>query len=227
MGSPMRLRSRSSGTISTPRTDTDQNEPMNATLSLQHVLPPIDGTREELELDVIEACRRRDPKALHIWVSRYERVVFAFLSRSLGSGPHVEDLAQEVFVRAFAALDRFDPRGPAKLSTWMLAFAWRVAQEARRKRVTAPVDPSDAAVLLLDPSDPEQRQGRRELAHALQEAASQLPPDQLDVFVLAEFHGLSMSELASVLDVPENTVKTRLFRAKEKLRKLLAPEREE
>lgn len=200
---------------------------MTTILSLQHALPSVDATREELEPDVIEACRRRDPKALHIWVSRYERMVFAFLSRTLGPGPHVEDLAQEVFMRAFAVLDRFDPRGPAKLSTWMLAFGWRVAQEARRKRVAVSVDPSVAAEYLVDPSDPEQRQVLQELVHALQHAASQLPPDQLDVFVLAEFHGLSMSELASVLEVPENTVKTRLFRAKEKLRKLLALEREE
>jgi RNA polymerase sigma-70 factor, ECF subfamily len=200
---------------------------MSAALHFQPILAPVvDVDRDELEESVIEACRRRDPQALRTWVSRYERPVFAFLSRSLGSGPHIEDLAQEVFVRAFAALDRFDPHGPARLTTWMLSIAWRVAQEARRKRAVPPMHPADAAHFVHDPGTPEQRHARQELAHAFEQAASQLPEDQLDVFVLAEFHGLTMSEIANMLGVPEATVKTRLFRAREKLRKLLAPIRE-
>ncbi len=200
---------------------------MNAAHTLPQLWPPTDGAREELDASVIEACRRRDPKALHRWVSRYERMVFAYLSRSLGRGSHVEDLAQEVFLRAFSALPRFEPDGSARLSTWMLGIAWRVVQEWRRKRPAQFIDPADAEVLLHASGDPEQGHGQRELALAIERAAAQLPVDQLDAFVLAEFHGLTMSEVAGVLGVPENTVKTRLFRAKEKLRKLLAPVREE
>jgi RNA polymerase sigma-70 factor (ECF subfamily) len=52
-------------------------------------------------------------------------------------------------------------------------------------------------------------------------AAAELPDEQRDVFILAEFHGLEMKEIGSVLSIPENTAKTRLFRAREKLRALL------
>ena len=200
---------------------------MSVALPFQPLMAPVaDEDRMELDEEVLHRCQRRDPQALRLWVSRYEKPVFAFLSRALGSGPHVEDLAQEVFVRAFAALDRFDPRGSARLTTWMLAIAWRVAQEARRKRAVPPMDPEDAARFVHDPGTPEQGHARQEIARAFERAALQLPSEQLDAFVLAEFHGLTMSEVADVLGVPEATAKTRLFRAREKLRKLLAPIRE-
>lgn len=199
---------------------------MSVALPIQPLPEPDREERSELDESVLEACRRRDPKALRLWVARYERPVFAFLSRSLGSGSHVEDLAQEVFVRAFAALDRFDPEGPARLTTWMLSIAWRVAQEARRKRAVPTLHPADAARFVHDPGTPEERHDRREIVRAFERAAAQLPEEQLDAFVLAEFHGLSMAEIAQVLEVPEATVKTRIFRAREKLRKLLAPIRE-
>lgn len=199
---------------------------MSAALRVQPIEQAHPEAGQELDIAVIEACRARDPKALRVWVARYERPVFAFLSRSLGAGPHVEDLAQEVFARAFTALDRFDPNGPARLSTWMLGIARRVAQEQRRKRAIPLLHPADVAKLVHDPGTPDQAHDRRCIAEAFERAAAQLSEDQLDAFLLAEFHGLSMSEIASILEVPESTAKTRLHRAKEKLRKLLTPLRE-
>jgi DNA-directed RNA polymerase specialized sigma24 family protein len=61
-------------------------------------------------------------------------MVFAYLSRTLGAGPHVEDLAQEVFLRACRGLAAFDANGAARPSTWLLTIASRVAIDARRKR---------------------------------------------------------------------------------------------
>ena len=108
--------------------------------------------RAELETETLEACRTGDPKALRRFVVRYEPVVFAFLSRTLGPGPHVEDLAQEVFLKAFRAVTRFVPDGPARASTWLLTIATRVAIDAR-KRKRVPIDPFPAGV---DPVDPAQ-----------------------------------------------------------------------
>jgi RNA polymerase sigma-70 factor (ECF subfamily) len=69
---------------------------------------------------------------------------------------------------------------------------------------------------------PETESARRELGAAIARAAEALPDDQRAAFVLAEFHGLSIAEIAQALDVPENTAKTRLFRAREKMRASLA-----
>ena len=94
------------------------------------------ATRDARELDeaTLAACRLGEPQALRRFVVRYQDLVFAFVSRSLGRGPHVEDLAQEVFMRAFRALPRFEPSGAARLSTWLLTITSRLVVDARRKR---------------------------------------------------------------------------------------------
>src|SRR3954453_14488095 len=88
---------------------------------------PLDGAG-------LARCRAQDPMAFRAFVVRYERMVFALLSRMLGHGPEVEDLAQETFVRAYRAFPDFDLTGAAKPSTWLLTIATRLALDARKKR---------------------------------------------------------------------------------------------
>src|SRR5262245_21098507 len=76
-----------------------------------------------LERHILVQCRAHDAVAFRSFVVRYERMVFALLSRMLGPGAEVEDLAQETFVRAYRAFPSFDPDGPAKVSTWLLTIA--------------------------------------------------------------------------------------------------------
>jgi RNA polymerase sigma-70 factor, ECF subfamily len=180
------------------------------------------GGAPELDAAAIRACSAGDPGALKRFVVRYQPVVFGFLSRSLGAGPHVEDLAQEVFLRAFRGLSRFHADGAARVSTWLLTIATRVAIDARKRRRIA-VGPLTEGCDVSDPSTPETERHRRELGRRLRRAMALLPGDLRDAYVLAEFHGLSMLELAEVLGVPPNTAKGRLFRARERLRALLAP----
>jgi RNA polymerase sigma-70 factor (ECF subfamily) len=182
--------------------------------------PPGEPGALELEGATLAACRLGDPAALRLFIARYQGVVFAFLSRSLGHGPHVEDLAQEVFIRACRALPDFDPTGPARLPTWVLTIASRLVIDARRRR-TVPTSPLDSEVLVATPDTPETERRRMEIGRALEAAAGQLSDDQRDVFLLAEFHDLDMREIGVVLGIPENTVKTRLFRARTHLRSLL------
>src|SRR3954468_587929 len=87
-----------------------------------------------LDASVLVRCRAQDPIAFRAFVVRYERMVFALLSRMLGHGPEVEDLAQETFVRAYRAFPEFDLAGPAKPSTWLLTIATRLALDARKKK---------------------------------------------------------------------------------------------
>lgn len=175
--------------------------------------PPLDG-------GVLARCRAQDPIAFRAFVVRYERMVFALLSRMLGHGPEVEDLAQETFVRAYRAFPSFDPDGAAKVSTWLLTIATRLALDARKKKRldTVPADEHPPA----RSSDPELSLERRQLGDAIAQAAAELPDDQRAALVLAEMHGLSIAEIAEALGVPENTAKTRLFRAREKMRAALA-----
>jgi RNA polymerase sigma-70 factor, ECF subfamily len=192
---------------------------------------------------LVERCRAQDPMAFRAFVVRHEQMVFALLSRMLGRGPEVEDLAQETFVRAFRAFPRFDPDGPAKLSTWLLTIATRVALDSRKRRrlevqkieegnerprQDALEYPRSRALALEHEcsmgATPESSLERQELGRAISEAAAKLPDDQRAALVLAEIHGLSIAEIAEALDVPESTAKTRLFRAREKMRAALTAE---
>jgi RNA polymerase sigma-70 factor (ECF subfamily) len=176
-----------------------------------------------LDSAVLARCRAQDPMAFRAFVVRYERMVFALLSRMLGHGSEVEDLAQETFVRAYRAFPDFDPAGPAKVSTWLLTIATRLALDARKKKRLAQTE-LDEGANAASTSTPEISLERRQLGEAIAEAAAKLPDDQRAALVLAELHGFSIAEIASALDVPENTAKTRLFRAREKMREALKNE---
>jgi len=167
-------------------------------------------------------CTAGDPMAFRAFVVRYQRPVFALLSRLLGAGPHVEDLAQEAFLRAFRAFPTFDVDARAKPSTWILTIATRLALDARKARtlVTISIDAAHDAPAAATPAT---EHARGELRTSIARAAAALPDDQRAAFILAELHGFSMAEIAAALDVAENTVKTRLHRARALLRrKLLA-----
>lgn len=177
-------------------------------------------SREELDEAVVERCRRGDPLALHAFVVRYQDAVFAVVSRIAGREAGCEDLAQEVFLRAFRALPGFDPSGPARVSTWLLTIAARLAIDARRKQ--RGFEPLDDALASEAPG-PYDELRRGEVATELERALDGLTTEQRAAFVLTQFHGRSLSEAAEMLGIPEATVKTRVFRAREKLRRWLLP----
>jgi RNA polymerase sigma-70 factor, ECF subfamily len=172
---------------------------------------------DEIDPTTLARCVLQDPVAFRAFVTRYERPVFALLSRLLGRGPHVEDLAQEAFLRAFRAFPGFDVDHEARPSTWLLTIATRLALDAKRRREIV-AQPMDAAEHVSGGSDPEAEHGRRELGRAIARAAAALSDDQRAVFVLSEFHDLSHADIARAVGVPEATVKTRLHRAREHMR---------
>jgi RNA polymerase sigma-70 factor (ECF subfamily) len=179
----------------------------------------------ELDSATIARCRAGDRQAFRRFVLAYQRLVFAFLGRMLGGRAPVEDVAQEAFLRAYRGLATFDPAGPARLSTWMLAIARHAALDHLRRR---PHEVSIAEPSAVDVArSPEQEASRRELGRRLSDAANALPDDQREAFLLFEVHGLSLEEVSQVVGAPLATVKTRCFRAREKLREALAGAREE
>lgn len=159
--------------------------------------------------------------AFRAFVVRYERAVFALVSRIVGRGEHVEDLAQEAFLRAFRAFPTFDLQRAARPSTWLLTIATRVALDARKRRGRREEPVEDVSTFPHSDANPETQLSRAELGRAIERAAAALSDDQRAAFVLAEYHDLSIAEIAEALELPENTVKTRLFRARQHLRESL------
>jgi len=185
-------------------------------------MPAPTPTRAELDDLTLARARRGDDAACRALVTRYQHVVFAVLSRMLmhrGDRALVEDLAQETFLRVFRALPGFDVAGPARLSTWILTIASRLALDELRKKPRAldAVDDSHASSVRTEAGATD-----RQLGLAIESAVASLGPDFQSVFILSEFHELSHDEIARALDVETGTVKSRLSRARASLRTALA-----
>ena len=183
--------------------------------------PPATSGRAGSEVDPATLARAQqgDPTAIERFVRHYERPVFAFLSRMAGRGPHVEDLAQEVFLRAYRALPTFERRENTRVSTWLFSIAWRLCIDQSRKPRPPLIPVETVPLRSLECPDRDHRRSR--IALALEFATGELPPEQRAVFVLAECHGLTTAEIAHVTVTSRTTVKTRLFRARARLRRSL------
>ncbi len=168
-------------------------------------------------------ARQGDGAARRALVVRYQGPVFALLGRMLcrvGQEEQVEDLAQETFLRVFGALPRYRSDGRAKLSTWILTIATRLAIDLLRRRRPTLVDATTVPLRARGSTDGPAR--RRELAAAIRDAVADLAPPYRATFLLREYHDLSYEEIAAALEVDVGTVKSRLNRARRSLRATLA-----
>nr|HEX4314882.1 sigma-70 family RNA polymerase sigma factor [Kofleriaceae bacterium] len=175
----------------------------------------------ELDELTLRRAQRGDEAAWRALVARHQHAVHGLIWRLLaGRARHrTEDLAQETFVRVIRALPRFDPQGPATLTTWILTIATRLAlNELRRPEMRALADEPAAVEDAHAPVE------RRRLAARIGAAMAELPPYQRAAIVLRELHGLDYAEIASALDIDLGTVKSRLARARAALREALAEE---
>jgi RNA polymerase sigma-70 factor (ECF subfamily) len=184
----------------------------------------------ELSNNIVFAARQGDEAACRTIVEALHRPVIATIFRFLGTGyrREVEDLAQEVFLKVFRALDKFDP-SRAKFTTWVYTFVRNHCIDVlKRRRVSTtslspkpdepPRDFADRREL-----PPAQDAENQELGRRIGEALATLGEDQRMVFILREYESLDYREIAEITGVNEGTVKSRLFRAKESLRQQLAP----
>ncbi len=177
----------------------------------------------ESELDEFTLVRaqRGDEDACRALFSRHQRAVYGMCSRLLHDPARIEDVVQETFLRVFAALPRFDRQGPAKLSTWILTIAIRLCRDEARKRrrrhgAQMPAWVETEAVAADVPV-----QRRAELV-AVDAAIRALPDGMREALVLSCVDGLSTAEVAAVLGVEPGTVKSRVSRARQKLKATLA-----
>lgn len=182
--------------------------------------------RGEVDAFTLRLAARGDERACRAVLACYRGRVYALISRVLHGRQRalVDDLAQEVFLRTFRHLEGFDPDGPAKLSTWIYKIASRLCiDELRRRRPQSSHDRVDelAARAAAHPED-ETRQLR--LREALARALDELNGEQRAAFVLYEFHGQSYADIASALELPVGTVRSRISRARKALQSSLATE---
>ena len=152
--------------------------------------------------------------------------VFNTLFCMLGNYQDAEDVLQEVFLRAYGSLNGF--QGKAEISTWLYSIAMNAARGFLKKRnqrlkLATSLSPEELEMMgrLAGGGDVEKIYSLREINESLRKALMNLSPDFREVFVLNKIEGCSYKEIAEILDVSIGTVESRLFRAKEQLRKEL------
>lgn len=175
---------------------------------------------DELDRTVLARAMRGDRDACTALVERYQRRVFALISRMLPRRPRatIEDIAQDTFLHVFRGLAGFDPSGAARLSTWILTIAARRAIDELRRPVGVPLLDDER----VDETSPDQATSQRELFAAVESALADLSPELRAAFLLREYHDLEYSEIARSLAIDLGTVKSRLSRARAALRERLA-----
>lgn len=186
----------------------------------------------EIDSATVRAAQAGDDAATRRIIEGLHRPVLGTIHRFLGPRfrADVEDIAQEVFLKVFRALDRFDPERGVKFTTWVYTFVRNHCFDIlkRRRLMTVSMSARDDDELGIDPADPDALPpshglSNAELGEKIEAALQSLGNDQRLAFVLREYEGLDYAAIAEVMGVSEGTVKSRLHRAKEALRQRLSP----
>jgi RNA polymerase sigma-70 factor (ECF subfamily) len=162
---------------------------------------------------LVRRAQRGDRFAFEALVERHQGRLFTLAARVLGSRQDAEDAVQDALVRAWLALPRF--RGDARFSTWLYRICLNAAHDVRgRARI-------QVAEEVVEAADPRDRFAEHELSGDLQRALNALHEDFRDAVVLADVLGCTYAEVAELTGVPEGTVKSRVFRGRSELARLL------
>ncbi len=186
---------------------------------------PVQDTDQKL----VERVQQGDKRAFDLLVLKYQHKVIAVISRFVKDSAEVHDVAQEAFIKAYRALGNF--RGDSAFYTWIYRIAINTAKNHLVSRGRRPpsfdVDVDDAeyypgAEGLKEIGTPENTLMRDQLEQAVHKAIRELPEDLRTAVTLREMDGLSYEEIASVMNCPVGTVRSRIFRARESIDKHIA-----
>ncbi|HRX85488.1 MAG TPA: sigma-70 family RNA polymerase sigma factor [Phycisphaerae bacterium] len=178
--------------------------------------------REEQEL--IRRVKRRDPAAMRQLIDLHKERLFAFVWRMVRNHHDAEEVCQDAFLKAFAALDTFDPT--YRFSTWLFTIAYRVTLNVMRRRRGTATD-IDLGLFADSGAGVEEQAVNSEEARRLKQsvwsAVDRLSPPQRAAVLLFYQQEQSCQDIAAVLDIPVATVKSHLHRARARLKEWLEP----
>ena len=177
---------------------------------------------------LVDRVRAGDKNAFNFLVLRYQNRVAALVARFIKDHQEVEDVTQEAFIKAYRALHLF--RGDSAFYTWLYRIAVNTAKNtlvARGRRPPASdLDAGEAELVdigspLRDHETPEGSLATAALKEAVEKAIEELPEDLRTAFTLREFSGLSYEDITEVMNCPVGTVRSRIFRAREAIDKVI------
>ncbi len=183
------------------------------------------------EIGLLEGLRRGDEAAYEALILRYEQPVFSLVSRLVDNSPDASDVVQEVFLKVFRKVASF--RGESSLKTWIYRIAVNEARNQRRwfgrhRRREVGLDPLPGEALgcvdWIEDQGPSPFQVTldHETQTMIEEALNQVSPTFRAALVLREIEELSYEEIAEILEISLGTVKSRILRGREALRRVLS-----
>ena len=185
----------------------------------------------EVDQQLVERVQRGDKQAFGLLVAKYQRKLARLLSRLIRDPAEVEDVAQETFIKAYRALPSF--RGDSAFYTWLYRIGINTAKnflvsQGRRAPTTTDFDSEEAETFedadqLRDVNTPERLMMTRQIGDTVNAAMEALPEELKTAIVLREIEGLSYDEIATIMDCPIGTVRSRIFRAREAISEKLKP----
>ncbi len=183
----------------------------------------------QTDLQLVRKVRNGDRAAFDLLVVKYQSRVASIISRYVYDSQEVMDLAQETFIKAYRAIDRF--RGDSAFYTWLYRIAVNTAKnhlESRSRRPQSSADSAEAENFddgrrLRDIASPERLLQREQLQKELSRVIANLPEELRSAFLLREYDGLSYEDIARILECPIGTVRSRIFRARDAVDRHLGP----
>ncbi len=185
----------------------------------------------DLDRQLVERAQRGDKHAFELLVSKYQRRLMRLLGRFVRDPAEVEDVAQEAFIKAYRALPSF--RGESAFYTWLYRIGINTAKNylvamGRRAPTTTEFDSEDAEGFdggeqLRDINTPESAMMSKEIARTVDDTMNQLPEELRNAIALREIEGLSYEDIATIMNCPIGTVRSRIFRAREAIAERLRP----
>ena len=184
--------------------------------------------QREIDFAIVKRAQAGDRQAFGLFVTKYQRRLARVVGRMVHNSGDVEDVVQETFIKAYRALPRF--RCEAAFYTWLFAIGVNSARNhlSKKNRMPATVAMGDGdtayrAELEIDMNDPASTLASKQLAERLSAALNLLSDDVRQALVLREMEGLSYDEIATIMQCPIGTVRSRIFRAREVIAARLGP----
>ncbi|MFA5371167.1 MAG: RNA polymerase sigma factor RpoE [Sideroxydans sp.] len=185
----------------------------------------------EVDQQLVERAQSGDKHAFGLLVSKYQRRLGRLINRFVRNAAEAEDLTQEAFIKAYRALPAF--RGDSAFYTWLYRIGINTAKNhllahGRRAPTSTSFDAEEAenfedASLLHEVATPENELMSKQVVAVVNASLQQLPDDLRTALTLREIEGLSYEEIASVMNCPIGTVRSRIFRAREVVATNLRP----
>ena len=179
---------------------------------------------------LVERVQKGDKQAFDLLVIKYQHRILGLVGSYVSDYQEVQDVAQEAFIKAFRAIEKF--RGDSSFYTWLYRIAVNTAKNhlvsKGRKLPESDIDVNDAdfldsAASLRVVDTPERNLYRDEIERVIHDVIRRLPDELRTAVMLREFDGLSYDEIANVMDCPVGTVRSRIFRAREAIDKEVEP----